>query len=142
MKIEDQVCTIEQMNTLRKLGVDNSKASMCYVDVQPICEDQVLMIKENTPNGIDVIPVFTIADLIDIMPSELLKEGYTWCLQVEKQDFTIMDISRKYQCRYYSYCAEDSIYTNYGPSIIDAVYKTLVELMEIGLVETKKHTIE
>ena len=72
--MQNQVCTIEQMKALKELGVDISKASMCYVlDDKDSIDNLTFKINKYSPSTIKeypdlVFPVFTVTDMLDMMP--------------------------------------------------------------------------
>ena len=72
--MEKQVLTVEQMQELIVLGVDASKASMRWIKIISITNMPYLLItselKEDneSTNNFDVIPTFTLQDIINLLP--------------------------------------------------------------------------
>ena len=78
MKIEEQVLSIEQTKHLQELGIDTSDASVCWVKRNGFFDDPIQ--REIIINGIylksligvgNVIPTYTIGDLIEKLPKEI-----------------------------------------------------------------------
>lgn len=73
-----QVLTIEQMKHLQELGVDTSKASMCWLtfngDTTLVMHDEYCY----ESSSIHPIPAFTLQDILDILPKKIYRDGCTW----------------------------------------------------------------
>lgn len=119
--IKDQCCTIEQMNALKELGVDISKASMCRVSANigiPATDESRLV--ENDVNYYGMtFPVFTVVDMLNMMPS-IIRDPFKFVLRILK--------SNKYKCEYYSANLELSRYKESKDTLLDAVYGCLIQL--------------
>lgn len=96
--MKNQVLSIEQMQKLEELGVDISKASMCWIgcadanDVYPynstfkdIFENQ----KETLPSVLT--PTFTLQDILEILPkNSLYSNKHIFVLYLLNDDFSIL----------------------------------------------------
>lgn len=78
--MRNQVLSIKQMQELKELGIDTSKASMCWFigatpDLLPIYSP--IEYVEN-----EYIPTFTLYDILEMLPKEIIKDGisYIKCL--------------------------------------------------------------
>lgn len=65
-----QVLSIEQMQHLNELGVDTSKASMCWVCLNS--EPYLSFYNKDYPQDDDkVIPTFTLQEILDLLPKKI-----------------------------------------------------------------------
>lgn len=69
MTMENQVTSVEQSKRLLELGVPAENASMCWSE---IAGERRLIMKVPGPY---VIPAFTVADLLGMLPFEIEYEG-------------------------------------------------------------------
>lgn len=76
--MEKQVLSIEQMQELQELGIDTSKASMCWVEseysgdfVIPNNENIIKVISNNYFKNPEVIPTFTLQDMLEMLPDSV-----------------------------------------------------------------------
>lgn len=73
-----QVLSIDQMKHLQELGLDTSKASMCYVVDDSKAYKPILCVSGNESEYLDAIsysvPAFTLQDIIDLFPVNI--DGY------------------------------------------------------------------
>lgn len=123
------VLSSEQMKYLQELGVDTSKASMCWVVYGQGITDDVLCIKGEESLYTDAysynIPTFTLQDILEILPKEIECEEETIPYHLEIAfDGDAWDVS--YTRNFYTlqYIFDDSF--------IDAAYKMLVWVIENG----------
>lgn len=70
MSMENQVTSIEQSRRLLELGVPAEKASMCWSE---IAGERRLIMKVPGPY---VVPAFTVADLLGMLPITMTEQGY------------------------------------------------------------------
>lgn len=71
--MENQVLSIEQMQHLYDLGVDNSKASMCWI-MQPgsnVYEVSVYDEYCHEMSCLNPVPTFTLQDMLEMMPKSI-----------------------------------------------------------------------
>jgi hypothetical protein len=86
--MKNQTLSIERMLHLKKLGVDTSKASMCwlkakkgfYMPTHPSClflsSDEwsiaiASILTEDKRRGVEMMPAFTLQDIIEVLPKEM-----------------------------------------------------------------------
>lgn len=144
-----QVLDIQQMQHLKELGVDTSKASMYWVRLVRLPnvknkEKEVLidwfldLQKEHMHVGYDeyeCLPTFTLQDILDLLPNVITAEPliHTFSLFIDYQHKEI----------HYA-CVHKGGYTNLNPvfsiqdNLIDASYEMLCWCVENGYVETNK----
>lgn len=78
-----QVLSIEQMQHLKELGVDISKAYMCWVCLNS--EPYLSFYSKKYPHeDTKVIPAFTLQDIWDLLPSETGKDEKTSTIDILK----------------------------------------------------------
>lgn len=73
-----QVLSIKQMQRLQELGVDTSKASMCWCTFNG---DTTLALHDEycyESSSLHPIPTFTLQDILDILPKKIYRNGCTW----------------------------------------------------------------
>lgn len=121
-----QVLDIEQMKHLQELGLDTSKASMCYVVDDSKAYKPILCVSGNESEYLDAIsysvPAFTLQDIIDFFPVNI--DGY------------VLSIGKKGV----AYNKYEDLETKVGKGnreLIDAAYKMLYWLIENGYIEKK-----
>lgn len=71
--MKHQVLTMEQMKHLKKLGVDTSKSSMCWVR-ESGGEDYMVTAHDEfcyEMSCLDPVPTFTLQDMLEMMPPNL-----------------------------------------------------------------------
>ena len=130
--MKDQVLSVEQMQKLKKLGIDDSKAKIYWVRQtnSSKCNDPIngkyflsLSKGDNLMRcgfiTYETTPTFTLQDMIELMPAFFKHDGSTYYLEIHKKSF------------------EYNEYTNYEPmyvindySIINNAFNTLVWLVE------------
>lgn len=69
--MKNQVLSIEQMKNLQRLGVDTSKASMCWIK-HPNCTERDLTVHDvfcYEMSCLEPVPTFTLQDLIELLPN-------------------------------------------------------------------------
>lgn len=114
-----QVLDIDQMKHLQELGVDTSKASMCYVVDDSKAYKPILCVSGNESEYLDAIsysvPAFTLQDIIDFFPVNI--DGY------------VLSIGKKGV----AYNRYEDLETKVGKGdreLIDAAYKMLCWCIE------------
>lgn len=73
-----QVLSIEQMQHLKELGLDTSKASMCWCTFNG---DTTLSVHDEycyESASLHPVPVFTLQDILELLPKEIYRDGCTW----------------------------------------------------------------
>jgi hypothetical protein len=117
--VSKQVLDIEQMKHLQELGLDTSKASMCYVVDDSKAYKPILCVSGNESEYLDAIsysvPAFTLQDIIDFFPVNI--DGY------------VLSIGKKGV----AYNRYEDLETKVGKGdreLIDAAYKMLCWCIE------------
>lgn len=113
-----QCLDISQMQHLKELGVDTSKAS-CYTWYAE-GKEYLYWGKCKDSNG---TPVFTLQDILDLLPIKI--EG---C----RLEFD------KHKVSYFDYMNERTIKLKREQNLIDAAYEMLCWVIENGYLETNK----
>ena len=102
--MEKQVLSIEQMQKLKELGVDTSKASMAWVKTKyaPDANYDLGVYSSSLIQLYDVIPTFTLQDIIELMPEQI--DGYPLTYDVLSNQFYGFKIGVHYmpKCEYNS----------------------------------------
>ena len=141
--MKDQVLSIDQMRHLRDLNIDTSKASLYWVrrchgykiDDNSTGEWFLSLQKEFQVIGFmsyEVIPTFTLQDLLNILPSRIYSKSYEiYSLRIDRylDDWEI----------YYK-TTEDSDGSKlstpiYGDTLLEAAYEMLCYLAENNLLK-------
>jgi hypothetical protein len=129
--MKNQVCTIEQMKALEELGVDISKASMCYANDKDSIDNLTFKINEYSPSIIKeypdlVFPVFTVTDMLDMLP-ESIKDNYNRINYYF--DLLVLKSNRRYSCIYVNKHLKQTIYSSGDYFLLrDALFDILVKL--------------
>lgn len=134
--------SIEQMQHLKELGVDTSKASMYWVRLVRLPnvknkEKEVLidwfldLQKEHMHVGYDeyeCFPTFTLQDVLDLLPKEIDKDSRNYQLE----------IYRNPQRYYVSYYWLDNLLILLNEvEFIDAAYEVLLWVIDNGYLKVK-----
>lgn len=137
-----QVLSIEQMQHMKELGVDTSKASMYWVRLVRLPnvknkEKEVLidwfldLQKEHMHVGYDeyeCFPTFTLQDVLDLLPKEIDKDSRNYQLE----------IYRNPQRYYVSYYWLDNLLISLNEvEFIDAAYEVLLWVIDNGYLKVK-----
>jgi hypothetical protein len=73
MKIENQVCTLEQAKKLKELGVTAEPLFWYVIDIDPITPlDIIQKWQHSNFDSCEKYPAFTVAELGDMLPTETL----------------------------------------------------------------------
>lgn len=117
-----QVLDISQMQHLKDLGVDTSKAS-CYIG-EAEWKEYLYFGKCTDING---IPTFTLQDILDLLPNPV--EGTKYALTISKSKYHWF-VSYEEHINYTTL-----ISCGYN-ELIDSAYETLCWLIENGYIKT------
>lgn len=137
--MKNQVLSINQMRHLKDLGLDTSKASMCWLKdlTKEIAEGKEVDITIgwdldfNNPDfykyeWMEGIPTFTLQDILDLLPKEISRDGCTWSaslyIDYENNRIAYGNTDR--------YGFEVFLETKIEKNLIDAAYQTLCWLKE------------
>lgn len=132
-----QVLSVEQMKYLQELGLDTSKAMMCYrrrtrdfrgeekVGRWSLAINQPIIVSNF--ETYEIIPAFTLQDILDLLPEEILKGERIYRLVIER-------VERRFFISYY-WC--DNLLVSIDDELlIDAAYNILCRCIEDGYIET------
>lgn len=115
--MEEQVLTAEQMQELIAMGVDTSKASMCWINdrVSIFLDCNYQSYTEEDKSYLNVIPTFTLQDILGMLPNI---KGYYYpdLRQVNKLEWQVM---------YKPKLGELPWLYKYGITSIEAAFKML-----------------
>ena len=78
--MEEQVLSIEQMRELQELGIDNSKASMCWLLDGDPDEPYPYLAENKGYNPVFCKPTFTVHDILKMLPKYINKDDKTYFL--------------------------------------------------------------
>lgn len=112
MKIEEQVCSIEQMKELEQLGFDTNKASMAWLGFDN--KDWMVAIHNDDCYELSAqtcIPTFSVADMLKMLPKQIDENGYGCFLSIS-YDISVWIILYKWTssngaiCENYNVCSK------------------------------------
>lgn len=141
--MEKQVLSIERMQHLQELGLDTSKASMCWVKdlTKEIAEEKEIdmtigwSLDFNNPEfykyeWMKGIPTFTLQDILELLPKYLINNQIRYKLTV-----CFSKTANHWLIMYYDNHNVLEFYSN--SEIIDAAYYLLCWCIENGYIKTK-----
>lgn len=144
--MKQQVLSIKQMQHLKDLGVDTSKASIFWRRrIRGLRGEEVKgewnlsfnthIIGSNFETH-ETIPTFTLQDILDMLPICIEKAGVKYELRIKRMVFD----SRKVM---YAVLYEEQDYIDWYimqsyENLLDSVYEMLLWCIQNGYVETKK----
>lgn len=148
--MEQQVLSLEKMRHLQELGVDTSKASMCWNRIvrpanKPNTEDVVVLdwfvnthkAVMHTPfDRVDVVPAFTLQDILDLLPVSIKDGDRIYELRIKRMIFGGEKVM--YSVLYEEQYSIDWYIMYSYPNLLDSAYEMLCWCIEQGYVETKK----
>ena len=121
--MKDQVLSIEKMQKLKELGVDASKASMCYVFFESDGSKYTDIVVHDEScyemACMNPIPTFTLQDMIELMPNNVKYEGKSYYLSIDKKFVGYID----------DMVVEDCVLES-DSNILENTYNVLVWLAE------------
>ena len=131
--MKNQVLSIEQMQKLKELGVDTSKASMHFLymptaksimsGVYEVDDEPEVFVSQNGMNHEH--PTFTLQDIIELLPNTF--DGYY---------LNIYRSSLAY-CFEYENISDKDWKLEKGSNPLEAAYKMLIWVIENGFLKTK-----
>ena len=146
--MKNQTLSIERMLHLKKSGVDTGKASMCrlkakkgfYMPTRPSClflsSDEWSMaiasiLTEDKRRGVEMMPAFTLQDIIEVPPKEMKTSIDTYWLTMSH------DSEEWYIC--YPMSDEFDCYKEFkSDSLLEAAYNMLCWCAGNGYLKTDK----
>ena len=101
-----KVLSIEQMNQLKELGVDTSKASMCYISKYTSCDfddgDEIVVVCNDFNKKLhnEFGPAFTLQDIIELLTDGVQKaivfinneEYFVKCYEIKYDEENVFKI--------------------------------------------------
>lgn len=97
--MEDQVLSIKQMQRLIELGIDVSKASMCYVYFESDGQKYTDIVVHDEScyemACINPMPTFTLQDMINIIPNSIEFDGVEYYLCIDKNGTEYIDLEEE-----------------------------------------------
>ena len=130
--MKKQALSIEQMNHLRKLGLDTRDASFCW-SVRTGLPNLLIPYNDEVFERCAVtmtMPAYTLQDLLDKLPELIDMEDYVYWLYID------MSIGNMYYERYDCELLK-VVRANNGKSLLDTAYEMLVWCIEEGHVKTE-----
>lgn len=119
-----QCLDIEQMQHLQELGLDTSNASASWYKPDMGTEYMLMfghMAKEELVGTEESIPAYTLQDVLDALPKEIIKDKKRCWLSIDLADKTI-----EYYNEYAMYMRRSVYFEFYkSSSLIDAAYELL-----------------
>ena len=135
-EMKKQALSIEQMNHLRKLGLDTSDASLCWTQ-DPNGEIYSLGIHDEfcyESSYMNPVPAYTLQDILDKLPEEINVERRRYWLCIDMADERMFYFTDDFQM------LGASLWNTYfrdGKTLLDAAYEMLVWCIEKGYVKTE-----
>lgn len=132
--MKNQVLSIEQMQKLKELGVDVSKASMCYIGKYPSCDfddgDSIVVVSKDFNKRLynEFGPAFTLQDIIELLPTTIHTDGGLFYLTIMRT------------CIFYYFIYEDDnriLNKEFDDCIMQSAYEMLVWVAENGYLTSK-----
>lgn len=138
--MEDQVLSIEQMKVLAKLGVDDSKASMCHTIFNnngKIEKDLVIYSDYLVQIWVsDSTPTFTTHDLIMLLPDRIPIKNNSNEEKDENYKLKITALALKHWAVEYE-SHNHFLIATYSTNLIDALFDMVVKCVKNGYIKTK-----
>lgn len=132
-----QVLTIEQMQHLQELGLDTSSAYLAWV-TNPEDEVPVMAFNRNRTwfEGDRLVPAYTLADIIEMLPSYIHISGKNYWLEIDKENE--VGTIDEYAVQYLINSEKILHRVRKTENLIDALYETLCWCLENKYIETKE----
>lgn len=124
--MENQVLSIDQMKHLRELGLDTSKASMCWIKLG---ENVSLSIHDEycyESSLMESIPAFTLQDILEQLPYKTVASY----LHIGRESFSGFYVE-------YSNFGGYAVSHFRSESLIESAYEMLCWCIENGYIKTK-----
>lgn len=118
--MKDQVLSIERMQKLKELGVNSRNASMLWISHinKNDYSKYKLVTNEYELTCLDIIPTFTLQDMIELMPDKIIIDYENYYLCIDKN------------CTAYLTVEEEALWFGKGNGILINTYSMLVWLAE------------
>ena len=146
--MRNQVLSIEQMQKLKELGVNTSKASMCYISKYPSCDfddgDEIVVVCNDFNKKLhnEFGPAFTLQDIIELLPKSISHKYEVLSKTYEDTYALVWDM----EGGVLKYCDDigcEREYTNHAIihvneiGVLESLYNMLVWVAENGYLKTK-----
>ena len=133
-----QCLDVHQMHHLKELGMDTRNALLEWVKDTSIPNSKYEIFPHGMKTGTlyDIIPAYTLQDVLDAMPKEIMYENKRCWASIDLEDGFIGYYYENYSL-YYKWAYFEAVMKD--ESIIDAAYELLVWCIEQGYVETNKN---
>ena len=133
---EMKALSIEQMTKLKELGVDTSKASMCYVFFESDGNKYEKLVVNDEDcyefASLNPIPTFTLHDIIELLPKAINSHFGILTLAIKSSgDFLLHVVSYENRCKL------SNVVWFFNDNILDAAYQMLIWVIENGYLKTK-----
>lgn len=136
--MKNQTLSIERMRHLRNLGVDTSKASMCWSKIidgefPKLIGSCYLISYDNkcqSNKSYEIIPVFTLIDIMNLLPRYINYNDISCALEISPGGECNSGWTVSYRA-----CADikfDTIHLTFSNNVINAAYKMLCWCAENG----------
>lgn len=125
--MKQQVLSISQMKHLQELGLDTSKASMCWTKFDS--ETAVLSVHDEycyEMSALQSTPTFTLQDILELLPKAISRNDLLFPLKIEYS--TIKD--NWFICYWNHGTIQNSLYDS--ENLLDAAYDLLCWCIENG----------
>jgi hypothetical protein len=129
--------SVEQMKHLASLGIDTSKASLCWVK-EPNSWGYSLHLHDEycyDLSALEPVPAFTLQDLIELMPSDL-KHGRMYKLSIRPNNAPLVYC---WGCRSYK---EFKSFREQGGTLMRSGYNMILRLIENGCLNQNNDEME
>ena len=139
--MENQVLSIEQMRKLKELGVDTSKASMCYISKYPSCDfddgDSIVVVSRDFNKRLynEFGPAFTLQDLIELLPKQIINCNEIYLLKIIPISNEVSYVQFNSQI-----CADITKYplrVKKSDSLFNSLFEMLIWVIANGYLKTK-----
>ena len=146
--MKNQVLSIEQMQKLKELGVDTSKASMCYISKYPSCDfddgDSIVVVSKDFNKRLynEFGPAFTLQDIVELLPKSISHKYEVLSIIHEDTYVLVWDM----EGGVLKYCDDigcEREYTNHAIihvneiGVLESLYEMLIWVAENGYLTAK-----
>ena len=130
-----KVLSLEQMTRLKELGVDTSKASMCYVFFESDGNKYEKLVVHNEDcyefASLNPIPTFDLQDVLALIPKAINSRFGILTLAIKPSgDFLLYVVSYENRCKL------SNVVWFFNETILDAAYLMLIWVIENNYLKT------
>lgn len=131
-----QVLSIEQMQHLKELGVDTSKAKMCWIIDEEKKYKPFVSLSIDASDHVDyttyALPTFTLQEILNLLPISIKRDNERYYINIGKY----ASVKDTWYIRYSHDCKELLYIARYD--LINAAYEMLCLVVKNGYLETNK----